>query len=111
MLLTIGPIRLGEHGLELLHGICAGDLIIKEEVSKVNDTARIETLDYKSESFKVYEDLNHPLFNHLDRIHLIARFEDQLAWVVLSTPDGVDKLVKNHRWDSFFQEVNLLEHA
>ena len=32
LLLTIGPIRLGEHGLELLHGICAGDLIVKEEV-------------------------------------------------------------------------------
>jgi hypothetical protein len=32
LLLTIGPISLGEHGLELLHGICAGDLIIKEEV-------------------------------------------------------------------------------
>ena len=86
-------------------------LIIKEEVSKVNDTARIETLDHKSESFKVYEDLNHPLFNHLDRIHLIARFEDQLAWVVLPTPDGIDKLVKNHRRDAFFQEVYLLEHT
>ena len=86
-------------------------LIIKEEVSKVNDTARIETLDHKSESFKVYEDLNHPLFNHLDRIHLIARFEDQLAWVVLPTSDGIYKLVKNHRRDAFFQEVNLLEHS
>jgi hypothetical protein len=32
LLLTIGPIRLGKHSLELLHGICAGDLIIKEEV-------------------------------------------------------------------------------
>ena len=85
--------------------------IIKEEVSEVNDTARIETLYHKPQSLKVYEDLNHTLFNHLDRIHLIPRLEDQLAWVVLPASDGIDKFVKDNRWDAFFQEVNLLKHA
>ena len=85
--------------------------IVKEEVPKVNDTARIETLDHKPQSLKEYEDFNHPLFNHLDCIHLIARLEDQLAWVVLSAPDGIDKFVKDHGRDPFFQEVYLLKHA
>lgn len=86
-------------------------LIVKEEVSVVYDTARIETLDHKPQSLKEYEDFNHPLFNHLDRIHLITRLEDQLAWVVLSAPDSINKFVKDHRWDPFFQEVYLLKHA
>jgi hypothetical protein len=86
-------------------------LIIKEEVSEVNDTSRIETLDHKPQSLKEYEDFNHPLFNHLDSIHLIARLEDQLAWVVLSAPDGIDKFVKDHGRDPFFKEVYLLKHA
>lgn len=69
--------------------------IIQKEVAIVDDTTWVEPLNYKSQPFEVDEDLNKTFFHHLNGVHLISRFENQLTCIILLRSYGIDKLIQN----------------
>ena len=86
-------------------------LVVKEEVSIVDNRPGEESIDNELGTFKVNEDLHHSFFDHLNCVHRITGLEYELSHVILLRFHSVDELIDDQARDAFLQEIDLLKHC